>query len=111
MSTISRMTSAAPRVACGHRQVAGDRGAARGTGRFTIRHGVVEPFPDAVERNAGIAAAVGRHRRDGLLELVELRAPVSQLPLHGIDARGGIDARESFAELTFEALGLSEVVE
>jgi hypothetical protein len=69
---------------------------------LSLGHGILEAFADAIEGDPRITAGVGRHGRDGLLKLVELGAPFAQLSCHGVEARGGIDLRETRLEVALE---------
>ena len=112
MSSISRITSVTgcrppcQRWRAGIVKVRGGMRGARRAGRFAGGHGVVEPFANAIERDAGVASPVGGHGRDGFLQLVELVAPFAELAFHGIDSRCLIDGCKSLGELALESRGL-----
>jgi hypothetical protein len=72
-----------------------------------LRHGILEAAADAVQRDAGVAPRVRRDRRDGLLQLIETCAPITQLALHDIDARRGLYLVQALVELALERLASS----
>src|SRR5688500_1923400 len=103
------MTAPLPATPRRHREIDGGLALAASAGQLAVGHCVLETFPDAVECSPGVAAAIRRDHRDGLLQLIETRAPLAQLSLHRIDSRCRVDRREALRELTLEGLRLVEI--